>query len=249
MPGAAASRLGYTLAEATSALALAGLLTLLLAVILSVVGRMAVTHARVSGQADSERAVAAILGGELRALTASDATFHADSVRLRAFRGTGIVCGAGEDVLTVEYRGVRLPEPHKDSVLLIWAGAERAFPLEAASGAAGCASADGAGSLELTTPWRAPASIGAPALALVFETGAYSLAGSAFRYRRGAGGRQPITEENLSDAGSGLARIDLGDGSAAAVVSLRPTGSPSALPMSWSLRMPQGSARPAGLDP
>jgi hypothetical protein len=36
-------------------------------------------------------------------------------------------------------------------------------------------------------------------LALVFETGSYSLSDGALRYRRGAAGRQPLTEAIIDD--------------------------------------------------
>lgn len=239
-------RAGYTLAEATLAIVLAGVLTLLLAGILSSVGRLAATQNRLSGDAETERAVAAILGAELRTLTAADAGFGPDSVRLRAFRGAGVVCAAAAGSLLVGYRGVRLPEPDKDSILLVWPGFEAAYQVTSVvqDGGGDCASSGSATPLRIAAAWRAPDSA-PPALALVFETGAYSIAASALRYRRGAGGRQPLTQANLSDAGSGMARADVRAAGAAALVTLLAAGAPDGAATTWTLLMPQGAARPA----
>ncbi|HUF12909.1 MAG TPA: hypothetical protein VMN78_07420 [Longimicrobiales bacterium] len=235
---------GCTLAEATVALLLAGLLTSCLACILLVTGRLAARHSRVSTESETERVVAAVLGGELRTLTAVDALFDPDSVRLRAFRGVGRVCAATAGTVIMRYRGVRAPEPDKDSVLLLWPDGEAAFDLEAAAVPAFCPGGEGA-ALAVGVPWRTAEETAPPAIALVFETGAYSLAGGAFRYRRGAGGRQPLTDATLSDTGSTLVEVaHEGSLSSAAVIRLLPDESPGAQPLSWRLLMPQRGARP-----
>lgn len=240
-------RRGYTLAEATVALLVAGLLTLCFAGILAAVGRVAVRYGQTAGAAETERVVAAILGAELRALTAADAAFGADSVRMRAFRGAGVVCAASGPELLIAYRGVRLPEEDKDSVLLIWSDGERAVDLEASRAADGCGSSEES-TLRVVTD-RSPADTVAPALALVFETGTYSIGGSAFRYRRGAAGRQPLTEQNLSSGGSSLRLVRGADGTAAAQVTLRAVEARRGPATSWRLRMVQGSARPGARPP
>lgn len=241
---------GYSLAEAMIALALAAALTLCLAGILGVVGRLASEQTRLGASAETERTVAAILGAELRVLTAADVGFGSDSVRLRAFRGAGVVCSATADGLLVGYRGVRLPEPDKDSVLLVWSDTEAAFPIAAAFAGADCDGDGGTAPTRLAVAWSAHASSAAPAVALVFETGAYSIGSGALRYRRGAAGRQPLTETNLSDAGSGIRRVEVGGTpAAAALIRLQATGAPRSSAQSWTLLMPQESSSAAGHVP
>jgi hypothetical protein len=119
-----------------------------------------------------------------------------DSLALRAFRGTALVCGNDSSTadLLVSYAGDRDPDPTKDSVLLVTAegdGSVRAL-LGTAAPPTACAGLDSAGA----AAWRldTPAPAGTVA-AKLFERGSYHLSGSALRYRRGAGGRQPLTPE------------------------------------------------------
>ena len=226
---------GHTLAEALVALLVAGILVLCLAGILAGVGRVARRQAEAAAAAETERTVAAILGAEVRMLTAADASFGADSIRLRAFRGRGVVCSAGAARVDVAWSGARLPEEDKDSVLLVWADAEAAYAL-AGTGSGDC----GDGSIRLNVDWNAAHGTGAPLFALVFETGAYSIANAAFRYRRGSAGRQPLTEENLSSS-SGIRRIER-EGAAAALVTLRAIDARRAPAFAWPLGMLQGVA-------
>ncbi len=142
-----------------------------------------------------------VLNAELRSTAAADrVSFGADSFRIRAFRGGGRVCRAGGDTLVVAFAGDRLPDPAKDSVLLIGGnGIEEAMDL-AGTGLSSL-ECDGAGRwLRLG---RTPGS--EPAMALLFESGVYDVAGTALRYRRGAGGRQPLTEPVLANATLGMA--------------------------------------------
>ena len=237
----ARGRAGYTLAEALVALLVASVLTVCLATLLALVGRIASRQAETASAAETERIAAAVLGAELRALTRADATFTRDSVRLRAFRGTGVVCGASTDAVLMAYDGVRVPEPDKDSVLLVWVEREHAFDVAAVSASASCPDASAA--IRITTRAPLPDSLGVPLLALVFETGAYSLARSALRYRRGAGGRQPLTDETLAGSGNRLS-FQARDGAAIVVVSLRTRESRSAPVGRWSLALPQGGHHP-----
>ena len=226
---------------------LAGVLTACLAGLLGVVGRLAATQARLAAASETERIIAAVLGAELRALTAPDFALQDDSVRLRAFRGAGAVCAADGTTFTLAYRGVRLPEPDKDSVLLIWPEFEAAADIEAAGAGGVCEGADAA-PIRISIPEPVADAGGAPAYALIFETGAYSIAGSALRYRRGAGGRQPVTEANLVTAGSGLALVNGGGVAVGAVATLQPAGWGDAEPATWTTRMPQGAAWPAVIE-
>ena len=231
-----ADRRGYTLAEALVALLVTGILTGCLAVVLRVVALAATRHAEASAAAETERTVAAILGREIRAATASDASFGADSVRLRAFRGSGVVCSHARGSITLAYEGIRLPEDDKDSVLVITEAGESAHDVTGVASSDDCAprstilTLDGADSLR------------APLLALVFETGVYSIANRAFRYRLGSAGRQPLTEENLSTAASGIVLYDHAGHAAAARLTLKSAEARDAAPVDWLLGMPQGGA-------
>lgn len=234
----ARDRRGYTLAEAMSALVVAGLLTLGLAAVLAVVARAATRHAQVAIAAETERTAPAILGTELRSLTAADATFDGDSVRLRAFRGGGVVCARVGAEVVVAYKGVRAPEPEKDSVLLLWPDAESAHRVAAVRGGA-CGTAD-AVRLALSGLDEDSAR---PIVGLVFETGAYSLAASAFRYRRGAAGRQPLTDETLTHRSS-LRGRSLDAGAARADVVLHSKDFATSPALEWLVALPQGGVSP-----
>jgi hypothetical protein len=135
-----------------------------------------------------------VLGAELRFTAAGDVSATSDdSVRLRAFRGGGHVCGFQDGSVRVVYRGARQPDPAKDSVLLVGPDGVEAGRLESVRSSTECG-----GSLDLRMDEPAPESA---AYALLFETGAYVLAEGAVRYRRGSGGRQPLTEPILRDMG------------------------------------------------
>jgi hypothetical protein len=154
-------------------------------------GRLAAVQRDRVRFAEAVRAGAVILGGELRHLTGTDISLDSDSIRIRAFRGGGPVCESDSATVYVLYTGVRAPEPDKDSVLLLAVGGEWTVDLHASSRTDACG-----GALRFLLGASAPA---VPRLALVFETGAYSLTAGAIRYRRGQGGRQPLTEALLRD--------------------------------------------------
>lgn len=141
--------------------------------------------------AELVRTARVVLAGELRLIAAADlASTSADSVRVRAFRGGGTVCGGAGAEVWLRYAGLRAPDPTKDSVVLIGrSGSEEALAVEGVA-AAPC----GAGAVALTLSGT-PAAV--PGYGLLFEAGAYHVAGGALRYRRGAGGRQPLTESLL----------------------------------------------------
>ena len=190
---------GATLVETLVAL-LIGLLVVQAG--MSAVGRTRSAHARVMERADALSAVR-LTGALVRAETAAgrrdaDWVMAADSVALRAYRGTGLACGEHEapERIVVSYAGYRRPDPTKDSVEVVYADGARAVLalIGVTAGPPTCwgAPLEGGIALELGGP-APPGGV----LVRVFERGAYSLSGRALRYRRGAGGRQPLTPEIL----------------------------------------------------
>lgn len=199
-------RRGTSVVEALVALLL-GLFIVCLA--LTVVARQRAVVASMSRAAEALSAVRVareLLGAEGRDgdPVRDGWAVSADSLSLRGFRGTGYVCGPGPTPLdvVVEAEGVRLPQPAKDSVLLLdGSGRWRALALEAVSPAVPCLP-DGGVDAEL---WRLSAPVPADALlARYFERGSYHVTGRALRYRRGLSGRQPLTPGVLKTPGSGF---------------------------------------------
>jgi Tfp pilus assembly protein PilE len=123
--------------------------------------------------------------------------FPPDSVRVRAFRGVATVCSRPSDSTVVVRRvSGRSPDPSKDSVLVLDAeGRWRAVDLVSVAAEPSCtgdapfdASVGSVGER-----WRLDAAPADPVLLRLFETGSYQLSRGALRYRRGSGGRQPLT--------------------------------------------------------
>ena len=124
-----------------------------------------------------------------------------DSIPLRAFRGLAIVSPGypGEEEISVCFRGIRVPNAEKDSVLLLgidgrWTPHELVARVR---GGSGCMSME-EGWWET---WRLNPAPVEGVLARVFEWGSYHISDGAFRYRRGRGGRQPLTPERISVGG------------------------------------------------
>lgn len=141
---------------------------------------------------EAVRTAVVVLGAELRYLAPEDVSAAAtDSLRIRAFRGGGHLCGVEADRLRVAYAGIRRPDPSRDSVLVLGPDTAWVHALVSVAGSTGCA-----GGVEVQLD--RPAGPGA-GYALVFETGVYTLDAGAVRYRRGLGGRQPLTETVLRD--------------------------------------------------
>jgi len=116
-------------------------------------------------------------------------------LEVRAFRGTGVVCPGLGGLVVV--RGVRLPDPDKDSVRILGGdGRWRAHRLLSAEDRAGLdCLVSGPGRLQRWTvePEPEPGWVAGR----YFERGSYHLTDGALRYRRGRGGRQPLTPELL----------------------------------------------------
>jgi len=119
-----------------------------------------------------------------------------DSVALRAFRALGLVRAGSidEQELVACVRGIRAPTTDKDSVLLLETdGRWRAHELQGRARIAACPEVEGG----WEEKWTLSPEPGKAVLGRIFERGSYHLADGALRYRRGAGGRQPLTPERI----------------------------------------------------
>ncbi len=152
----------------------------------------------------------------------TDWELHApDSVRLRAFRGVATLCESLDDsTLVVRRNSSRQVDPAKDSVLVLDVeGRWHPVDLVAARPEPPCGAApvlfQGRVS-SVVERWRVRPSAPGPVLLRVFEAGSYHLTGGTLRYRRGSGGRQPLTAPALQGArfvdtlGSVRALVSLG---------------------------------------
>ena len=169
----------------------------------SVLARQRTVASRLGSEMDllsARRLAAVVIGKELRAgVRGRDWIVGApDSLSLRAFRGWGPVCGFGTDPgnIVVAYHGERAPNPVKDSVLILtaegWLGAD----LTRRSSGAGSCVMDLGGDQEM---WTIDPPVPGALVARIFERGSYHVSGGALRYRRGLGGRQPLTLEVFDD--------------------------------------------------
>ncbi len=206
-------RRGVSVVEALVAL-VAGLLVVQLGLV--VLARQRQAQRRLTERAEglaAVRIVRDVVGAELqRGRPDRDWTLaSADSLVLRAFRGVGRVCPlfAPSPELLVAYEGVRAPDPMKDSLLLMDHGGTwtvRAL-LAAAPSRDSCPEAPGVPVQRWRLGGDAPPGT---VLARVFERGSYHFSGGALRYRRGAGGRQPLTPEVLLTPPSGFVSDSVG---------------------------------------
>jgi prepilin-type N-terminal cleavage/methylation domain-containing protein len=229
----ARARAGFTLLELLVALALTGLLGVLLAGTFSAQLGAARRQVELAALAELRRVVRHVLAGELRYLDAPAdvAAIAPDSLALRALRGTGRGCAAAPG--HVAYRGWRDPEPAKDSALVLGpAGSWSVRPVTAAdrrSGVPDCAPGPGEHVLRLALGDGGTDASGddaaTPLLVVVFESGSYHLQARALRYRRGASGRQPLTAELLRD---GASRFDAAPAAVRVVIAPAPAGRPVA---------------------
>jgi hypothetical protein len=123
-----------------------------------------------------------------------------DSLGIRAFRGTALVCPFSEPLteVLVQVAGTRLPDASKDSVLVVGqSGAMTAMKLESRFPVVGGCPVGPGASLER---WGLSEEVlPGTVIARYYERGSYHLSGGALRYRRGAGGRQPLTPTVLDD--------------------------------------------------
>lgn len=133
-----------------------------------------------------------------------------DTISLRAYRGLAIVGGreAGGGV-RVCFRGIRSPNPEKDSVLFLgedggWTAHGLARRVRGEPGCMG----SGEGWEEV---WEVDPVPKQAVFGRIYERGSYHFALGALRYRRGGGGRQPLTPGRISSGTIG-GGVGPGDG-------------------------------------
>lgn len=238
---------GFSLLELLVALILSGLVCGALVSAVSAGERLARSYGHRVQIGEAVRVVEAALGGDLRFIDPMNDLrgVGPDSLLLRIFRGAGIVCREAAGAIVVRYRGLRAPEPAKDSILVVdGLGRARAAGLdESITAPAACESYDG----ERLYRWRLDETVPTGTLLLVFETGAYHLSDDAFRYRRGESGRQPLTAEIIDASHSELRFVAAQGGRTAQAndavyldVTLATTGEPTATarsPLRSSVRL------------
>lgn len=203
---------GSSVVEAVVAMAL-GLFLLHLALV--TLDRLRFSETRSRARHDimlSARVVRGVVGRELRYLdTERDLQVEGEALSLRAFRGAALACAADAEASAylVAFVGARRPDPAKDSLELVFPdGTVSHVALAGASDATEpCALA---GWMSDPMVWQVdsmPAAI--PVALRLYERGSYHLSGSAFRYRVGAGGRQPLTPEVWDDRETGWHATDV----------------------------------------
>jgi hypothetical protein len=173
---------------------------------------------------ETYRLVGGVLDAELAGARAGiDWSADPDGLSLRVFRGWGAACVAGGPGVVVAYRGLRRPEPDKDSLeLVLGDGRRRWVALAAVESAAPDVVCPAPGD-PVRLRWSDDVEDqDSPSLARVFERGLYAVT-DAFRYRRGAGGRQPLTPASLDPGRSSLTA----DGGAPEVTLVAPGGGPA----------------------
>lgn len=192
LPGLRA-RHGLSLAEIVVSMTLASMVVLALTT-------AAIQHLRIGSHVvaqfealDAMAVASAILTTETNDTRPDDVLVTADSLALRAFRGTALVCDTVDSYVHLRYRGSRAPEPNKDSVLVLRHGTEQAFTFRTPTRLAtlGCAPVETADAYSM----RIDGDVRPADVLLFFQRGSYHLTDGALRWRSGAGGRQPLTAE------------------------------------------------------
>ncbi len=208
-------RQGATLLELVVALTVASVV--LAPAGTAVVAQIASARRAAADVADGEalRSASLLLAAETRWLGPADVDAAADAVdslSMRAFRGIAVICERADSDLWAAVWATRAPDPSKDSLLWVQAdGLETASAVTfvgvappPGSGCASALSADSAAVYRLrVSPVPAAAKLGA--LAELFEHGVYSVSAGALRYRRGGGGRQPVTDQRFDTTAAPLA--------------------------------------------
>jgi hypothetical protein len=237
MSGEPARQAGHSLAEAVTALTVGGLIATVLAAALAAGRAAATAQGEAIERAEARRIAAVVLAAEVRALSRDDFRAPApDLLELRAMRGAGVVCDRSGDALLVRYRGLREPDPAKDSAVVVSGGGESVHDIEeSAQTSSACTSRPG----ERVLRWRLqPAPPQDAAVLLLFERGSYHLSDAALRYRRGQAGRQPITPTVLRTPPSAFRQ-----GAGFLAVLLAEAGAGAAPPRELRIRLQNDSSR------
>ena len=178
----------------------------------SALARQSTVASRLRSEMDllsARRLAAIVIGKELRAgVRGRDWTVQApDRLSLRAFRGWGLVCGidAKSGTIFVDYQGERATNPVKDSVLILTAEGWRPADLTRRSAGGSPCATDLGGDSEV---WTIDPPVPGALVARIFERGSYHISDGALRYRRGLGGRQPLTLDVFDDLSTMEARAD-----------------------------------------
>jgi hypothetical protein len=200
------TRHGFALAEAIVTLTATTILGAAMLGLLATQTRLAATLAGRAEAADALLLSAGLLGRELRAAQTDHDIYGVsrDTLAHRAFRATALVCDTAGGASVARSRGIRLPDPGKDSVVILSSDGESAAALKSVADAQGpaCDSLDGR-----LLSIRLDSAAAAPGDALLFfERGSYHLHDRALRWRAGAAGRQPLTAEVIRTAGSAFTR-------------------------------------------
>jgi hypothetical protein len=194
------TRPGAALLEALVAALLATIVVATAALLLQAQSRIARNMSERSERNDAARSAAAILRSELQLIAETDlGSVTRDSIGTRIFRGLATICAYDAQQTYARYRGLRLPDPAKDSALEV--GIETVIKIDN-TGAAASACVPEAGEEIISLTWSGVPRVGA--MWLVFETGAYHFNANALRYRRPGETRQPITNTVFDDSRSGF---------------------------------------------
>ena len=193
---------GFSLLESVVSLLVASLILPLALRALGAERRMLSTVEARGAFLESMRITRAVVGREIRSGGGRGAFAVGDSIPIQAYRGWALICPipgrSGE--ARVGRLGIRGPNPEKDSLVLpSVAGAIVVALIAVRADSVGCGSA-GVSERWLFDPPIVPDS----GIARYFERGSLHISGGALRYRRGRGGRQPLTPAVLHIGSSGL---------------------------------------------
>ena len=194
-------RAGSTLVELLTTLTVLGIVAVACASLIRTQSILLKHTSEHAAAAEALRAGRTVMRAELQDQLAPDRHVVApDSIAMRVFRGIGIICSTDSPRVTMRYRGVRQPDPAKDSIIV--AGSERIGSIRLLSSRIdACPTATGEQliAIELDSATTLGDAV------LFYETGAYHLASRALRYRRGASGLQPITDDFIDHGRSHFA--------------------------------------------
>lgn len=192
---------GWSLLEVVVSLALMALLAAAAAGAVEAHRRALSAAIQRGEEEESLRVVRGVLREELSVgRTPEDWVAGGDSIHLRAFRVWAVTCPPEEGA--TEWRvasgGIRRLDPSKDSLAVLGVdGRWRAtLPTWVVGSRSGCGDPDAGEWWRGEAPHRAY-----PVFVRAYERGTYHLVDGALRYRRGRGGRQPLTPPFLADPG------------------------------------------------